>query len=546
MKTNSKIKRCKNRSIIEERLRRIPFTKLSKDSEFCKRKPKKIKPKEFLIAFFMMVLGSGNNSYNNWAAKIGLLTKKTISKQALWKRMNVRQILFLQKVLNETIKDKMKNRLSLETSGKLNQFKRVIIEDSTTIKLNDKLWKEYPGSSNQNKSKQAILKIQVAYNLLRGSFLRFDLRSYRKLNDKLWKEYPGSSNQNKSKQAILKIQVAYNLLRGSFLRFDLRSYRKLNDKLWKEYPGSSNQNKSKQAILKIQVAYNLLRGSFLRFDLRSYRNNDLSYSGKILELCNKGDLIIRDLGYFVMEIFKRITEQGANFVSRMKANVLVYSKEEDEKPIDLAKMLRKRGQLDIDVFIGEKNRLPVRLIAIPIEASIAAERKRKAIAEADKRWILSKKNLYLLGWELFITNVKKDNLEAKDIAAVYFIRWRIEIIFKCWKSYLKITNVPNDVNKIRIESYIYCMLIFIMLFQVSFYNYCLDKYSISNRKFKNKWISMMKLMQFITSNINFLILRDFVYDRNFESRFEKLINYHCLYDNRGDRLNFSNKFQILS
>ena len=454
MKTNSKIKRCKNRSIIEERLRRIPFTKLSKDSEFCKRKPKKIKPKEFLIAFFMMVLGSGNNSYNNWAAKIGLLTKKTISKQALWKRMNVRQILFLQKVLNETIKDKMKNRLSLETSGKLNQFKRVIIEDSTTIKLNDKLWKEYPGSSNQNKSKQAILKIQVAYNLLRGSFLRFDLRSY--------------------------------------------------------------------------------------------RNNDLSYSGKILELCNKGDLIIRDLGYFVMEIFKRITEQGANFVSRMKANVLVYSKEEDEKPIDLAKMLRKRGQLDIDVFIGEKNRLPVRLIAIPIEASIAAERKRKAIAEADKRWILSKKNLYLLGWELFITNVKKDNLEAKDIAAVYFIRWRIEIIFKCWKSYLKITNVPNDVNKIRIESYIYCMLIFIMLFQVSFYNYCLDKYSISNRKFKNKWISMMKLMQFITSNINFLILRDFVYDRNFESRFEKLINYHCLYDNRGDRLNFSNKFQILS
>ena len=42
----------------------------------------------------------------------------------------------------------------------------------------------------------------------------------------------------------------------------------------------------------------------------------------------------------------------------MKKGVNVYSKK-DEIVIDLAKMLKKRGKLDIEVFLGEKERLQV-------------------------------------------------------------------------------------------------------------------------------------------------------------------------------------------
>ena len=91
----------------------------------------------------------------------------------------------------------------------------------------------------------------------------------------------------------------------------------------------------------------------------------------------------------------------------------------------------------------------------------------------------------------------KKSWTIKDIAEIYFIRWRIEIIFKCWKSYFKITEIPKDANKIRTESYIYCMLIFIVLFQVEFYNYYMKRLSSRSSKVKMRGLSMMKLMQYV-------------------------------------------------
>ena len=145
----------------------------------------------------------------------------------------------------------------------------------------------------------------------------------------------------------------------------------------------------------------------------------------------------------------------------MKRELKIISKKE-EKPIDLAKMLSRKGQLDIEVFLGEEERLPVRLIAIPVDQAVASERRRKARANRDRRCNPSKESLFLLGWELFITNVPQERLNLKDIAEIYFLRWRIEIIFKCWKSYFKITEIPKDANKIRMEvihilyAHIYC------------------------------------------------------------------------------------------
>ena len=138
-------------------------------------------------------------------------------------------------------------------------------------------------------------------------------------------------------------------------------------------------------------------------------------------------------------------------------------------------MLKKRGNLDLEVFVGEKEKLPVRLIALPVTEEITTERRRKAKTNRDKRCNTSKEHLYLFGWELFITNVDKEILKPADIAKLYFIRLRLEIIFKSWKSCSRIIDIPKDANKIRTESYIYCMLIFVILFQVHFYNYFLAK-----------------------------------------------------------------------
>ena len=447
MNANSQRKNEENKSFIEKRLNKITLEKLSKESEFSKRKAKKISAKDFLIGFFLMTRSRESQSYRNWAIKIGWLIKDRVSKQALWKKMGQAQIRFLKGVLFSTMGDSVEVNRSSCHSEKLKMFKNVIIEDGTNVQLDDKLHKEYPGNGNQN-------------------------------------------------------------------------------------------NTDKTSILKIQAAYNVTDRKFIRLDITSFRDNDQGYSPKIVQMLKRGDLVIRDLGYFVLKVFKKLNKEGIFFISRMKKRVNIFSRE-DEIVIDLAKMLKKRGELDIAVFLGEKERLPVRLIALPVEEKIANERRRKARTNRDQRVHPNKEHLYLLGWELFITNVDQEMLSPKDIAELYFIRWRIEIIFKSWKSCFKIIAIPNDANKIRVESYIYCMLIFITLFQVQFYNYYLAK-TTSNEQ----GISLLRLMQFMAINVEILFMNT---DKlNSEKFLLEQIKYYCLYESRTDRVNFHQKLLKLS
>ncbi|MGD1006945.1 MAG: hypothetical protein ABR980_06935, partial [Ignavibacteriaceae bacterium] len=62
MKPNSKEKAV---TIIEEKLNKLSINKLSKQSKFCKRKPKKITPKELLVGFFMMAFSSEKKFYKS-------------------------------------------------------------------------------------------------------------------------------------------------------------------------------------------------------------------------------------------------------------------------------------------------------------------------------------------------------------------------------------------------------------------------------------------------------------------------------------------------
>ena len=89
---------------------------------------------------------------------------------------------------------------------------------------------------------------------------------------------------------------------------------KLSDKLWKEYPGNGYwDTEAKKAIIKIQAVYNIIKKNFIRFEITSFRKNDQAYAEKILEIVKNGDLLIRDLGYFVLKVFKKLDETRSVF-----------------------------------------------------------------------------------------------------------------------------------------------------------------------------------------------------------------------------------------
>jgi hypothetical protein len=62
MKINNK---KRTETIIKKKLNKLSINKLSKQSKFCKRKPKKITPKELLVGFFMMAFSSEKKFYKS-------------------------------------------------------------------------------------------------------------------------------------------------------------------------------------------------------------------------------------------------------------------------------------------------------------------------------------------------------------------------------------------------------------------------------------------------------------------------------------------------
>ncbi len=78
------------------------------------------------------------------------------------------------------------------------------------------------------------------------------------------------------------------------------------------FPGSSNQ-RTAFSQLKIQVVCDLLIGRVEHLSLSGFTRNDQRASPDILTLLRPGDLIIRDLGYFVLSVFADIIAAKAFF-----------------------------------------------------------------------------------------------------------------------------------------------------------------------------------------------------------------------------------------
>jgi len=207
----------------------------------------------------------------------------------------------------------------------------------------------------------------------------------------------------------------------------------LPEHLAKVFPGSRNQRKG-FAALKIQFVTDLLSGQALHLSLSGFTRNDQAAALDILEIAQAGDLVIRDLGYFLVRALQWLSDNGAFFISRCRADMTFYDPRTGQA-LDLAAELRRCGRLDREVWLSAQ-KVPVRLVALPVPEAVANERRRKAKQNRDHGSHPTAQRLFLLGWNLLLTNVPRSIWPAKVLAAIYRLRWRIEMIFKAWKSHL--------------------------------------------------------------------------------------------------------------
>ena len=215
---------------------------------------------------------------------------------------------------------------------------------------------------------------------------------------------------------------------------------KLHPQLQDAFPGSRNQNATPQSSVRVQVVADLLSGEFLQFGISGFTRNDQAASHDILPVIQPKDLVLRDLGYFTLDSLEAIDRQEAFFLSRLRYGTALFNEEEER--IDLVTSLREAACEEgescfIKARMGARKKLPIRIVAVRLPESVANERRRKARADRDKRVSHDKAYYELLGWTLLVTNLPEEAINDLNLTKLYALRWRIENIFKAWKSGLK-------------------------------------------------------------------------------------------------------------
>lgn len=123
-------------------------------------------------------------------------------------------------------------------------------------------------------------------------------------------------------------------------------------------------------------------------------------------------------------------------------------------------------------------------------------------------------------------------MSSEQVIKAYKVRWRIEIIFKSWKTHFKLGICASISNTFFAEIIMYVKLINICIFNA----FILMSLFRNDNENKNSNISLLKTTGCVLklSKLPVRVDGKFCY---------KLINYFGCYEKRNDRLNF---FQLIS
>lgn len=141
------------------------------DTGLIKRK-RAIDPSDLLFAL-CLESSNGTVSHNDVAAQLESTTGTSVSKVAVWKKINVCCVGFLKGVLEALILKKLAH------GADLGLFNRVLVQDSTIIRLPQRLFDVFSGVANAS-SKVCNARIQGVYDILNERFVTFSIDKYSK------------------------------------------------------------------------------------------------------------------------------------------------------------------------------------------------------------------------------------------------------------------------------------------------------------------------------------------------------------------------------
>lgn len=313
---------------------------------------------------------------------------------------------------------------------------------------------------------------------------------------------------------------------------------KLPDHFAEDFPGYSACNAL--ACAAIQLEYDVLSRKVHCLSLGNARQSDKTFADQRMHLIEKGDLILRDLGYYNINSYLEIEQRQAFYVSRLKPQIAVYEKKGDDYIVlpwsDILKRIEKNriDHFDEWVYIGREQKHPVRLLAWALPEQEQQKRLKK---KRDKKGTIRKEDIVWSRLNVMITNISWDEVGAEQIYQLYKIRWQVELVFKIWKSILHI-DASRKMRTCRLKCYLYSKLIWVLI--------CWDITGIVDAvswKRTRKMISPYKCMAILrTKAIEF---KEVLFDRRRSLR-KWLIEIMELLASYGLKENKKNKIELSS
>lgn len=225
--------------------------------------------------------------------------------------------------------------------------------------------------------------------------------------------------------------------------------------------------RASKASVRVQYEFDVKSNRIFDIDLQAATQRDIVDAEVKSEDIGKGDLIIRDLGYYSDKIIASYTQQGAYFISKLSHGVSVRTQRDEESKVDfgvLYQNLKAAGQthVDMEVFIGKKRR-PARLIAVLMPEEVYQKRIRQRNKENRSTGYKTSDELRSRAhFNLFVTNIPPAECPFETVCKLYRVRWQIELVFKVWKSAMHIDQL-RKLKRERMLTTLYGKLLWIFL-----------------------------------------------------------------------------------
>lgn len=287
---------------------------------------------------------------------------------------------------------------------------------------------------------------------------------------------------------------------------------------------------------RIQCVYDLRAGGFLGFAIDPYSKNDIA-AAPSLEL-RAGDLVLRDRGYLSYDEIQRHVAADAHCIYRHKHG-FIYLDADTGQPLDLAALLPPQGTLDRDVRLNNPERTKIRLLAVPVDEETANRRQQK-LKKQMKGHRPSAELLRQQRWTIFLTTIPAALASFATILALYALRWRIEIIFKTWKSSLNFAAL-HHVSEHQLRLLLTARLISIVAFYHGIYAPACGRIQRDH----NKILSAVKVIRYLAKHTDQLpALAIALADPTGHHPVLAALARYCCYDRRRRR-NFYQQWEAL-